>query len=368
MKNRGSVRKKRTVMLSAALLAVLLTGCGRPAEDPAGERLKIVCTIFPEYDWVKQILGDTAEEAELTLLMKNGTDLHSYQPTIWDMQKIAEADLFIHVGGESDFWVEDALANTENPHRKVLNLMEILEDSVKEEAHMEGMQTERGGDRAEALFHEGLHGEDKESGREELHGEEKGSGHEAHAEGEAEYDEHVWLSLGNAQEVCRAVTEALGDLRTQERTVYEQNCREYCEKLQALDGAYRQAVGQAQEPVLLFGDRFPFRYLADDYGITCYAAFSGCSAETEASFSTITFLAEKAGELRLPAVLAIDGSDGRIAGTIAGNTDTGEQKVLVLDSMQSVSGRQIEAGENYLSVMERNLEILKEALAVRGGA
>lgn len=341
MKRRGFVRKKRAVLLAAALLSVLLTGCGQPAAetDRPEERLKIVCTIFPEYDWVKQILGDTAEETELTLLMKNGADLHSYQPTIWDMQKIAEADLFLHVGGESDFWVEDALANTKNPRRKVLNLMEILADSVKEEAHVEGMQEGRAG----ALPRE------------------------AHTEEEAEYDEHVWLSLRNAQAVCRAVTEALCGLRTEERAVYERNCRDYCEKLQALDRAYRQAVGKTREPVLLFGDRFPFHYLAEDYGITCYAAFPGCSAETEASFSTITFLAEKAGALHLPAVLAIDGSDGKIAGTIAGNTATGDQRVLVLDSMQSVSGREIEEGENYLSVMERNLEVLKEALAVRGG-
>ncbi len=341
-------RKRR---MAAAVLALLLafgmTGCGgREEASNAGEdgRLKIVCTIFPEYDWVREILGERAEEAELTLLMKNGADLHSYQPTVWDMRKIAEADLFLYVGGESDFWIEAALAHTENPGQITLNLMEVLEESVKEEEHPEGVRPARG--------HE--HTEHGHSGEEEEHGPE-------------EYDEHVWMSLRNAQTACRAVTEVLCRLDEAHGALYEENNRAYMEKLQVLDEAYEEAVGQASVPALLFGDRFPFRYLAEDYGLTCYAAFAGCSAETEASFETITFLAEKAGELGLPVVMKIDGSDGRIARTIAGNTRTGDQKVLLLDSMQSVSGQEIEAGETYMGIMERNLETLKEALAVTGG-
>lgn len=328
--------KKRILALCFMLCAVLsVAGCasGPQKVQESEEQLKIVCTIFPEYDWIKQILGARAQEVRLTLLMKDGADLHSYQPTMWDIRAIAEADLFLYVGGESDAWVEDVLANTGNPHRKVLNLMELLKDSVKEEEHLEGMR------------------EDQEHDQEE----------------EEEYDEHVWLSLRNAEKVCSAFTETLCELDEANRQLYQYNENQYQERLKALDQAYEETVRKAENPVLLFGDRFAFRYLAEDYGITCFAAFPGCSAETEAGFSTITFLAEKAGACALPVILAMDGSDQKIARTIAGNTDTRDQKVRVLDSMQSVSSEAIRAGESYLSIMERNLEVLKEALNVQGG-
>lgn len=319
------------------LASVLLSGCGAQAEakaDDPDESLKIVCTIFPEYDWVRQISGRESDHTELTLLMKNGTDMHSYQPTVWDMMKIAEADLFIYVGGESDFWVDDALENTKNPDRKVLNLMELLENSVKEEEHVDGMQKSRGH-------------EDQEE------------------EEESEYDEHIWLSLRNAGTACRKIADLLCQLDRTHASDYEENCTAYQAKLRALDDAYCEAAASVSHTALLFGDRFPFRYLTDDYGLTYYAAFAGCSAETEASFHTIAYLAEKADELSLPAVLAIDGSDQSVARTIAGSTKTRSQKVMVLDSMQSVSEQDIKDGETYLSIMERNLTVLKEALQTK---
>lgn len=349
------------------LLPVGLTGCGKAQEEDsalADQKLKVVCTIFPEYDWAKEILGEQAENVELTLLLKNGSDLHSYQPTVWDMVKISEADLFIYVGGESDFWVEDALANAKNPDMKVLNLMELLEDSVKEEEHVEGMQAVRSHDHEEDGHGAGDEPEPEESHRSEA-GPEPEDGHgagDAHDHEEAEYDEHVWLSLRNAKIVCEAVRDALCGLDTEHRSLYEQNCAAYVEKLGVLDEAYAQVTEQTARPVLLFGDRFPFRYLTDDYGLSYYAAFAGCSAETEASFETITFLAGKVDELSLPAVLAIDGSDRKIAGTIAENTRTQRAEVLVLDSMQSVSEEDMENGTTYLSIMESNLEVLKKAL------
>ena len=342
------IRKTGKGIWFVLLLVFLLTetaGCGNQKDyrkDNPDRKLRIVCTIFPEYDWVKQILGRQEEETELTLLMKNGADLHSYQPTVWDMRAISEADLFVYVGGESDFWVEEALEHAGNPDCRMLNLMELLQDAAKTEEYTEGMQTVQG------------HGHDPKTEAEE---------HRTHEEeAHEEYDEHLWLSLRNARTVCDAVTEALGELDAGHRDIYEQNNRAYQEQLHGLDMEYQRTVEQASMPVLLFGDRFPFRYLMDDYGIAYYAAFAGCAAETEASFETIVFLAEKAGELNLPAVMKIDGSDGAIARTIAGNTKTGDQKVLLLDSMQSVSEQDIEEGESYLSVMERNLEVLKEAL------
>lgn len=329
------LRMTMSVCLAAVCLAVVFSGCSRQEqslEETSADGLKVVCTIFPEYDWVKQILGGQAENAELTLLMKNGSDMHSYQPTVWDMVKISEADLFIYVGGESDFWVEDALANAKNPDRKVLNLMEILENSVKEEEHAEGMQ---------------------------------GAPDDDDPEEAPEYDEHIWLSLRNAKTACGAVCEMLCGLDPEHSAVYRQNEADYVEQLHALDQEYCQVAKQALTPVLLFGDRFPFLYLTKDYGITYYAAFAGCSAETEASFETIRFLIEKADEQNLPAVLTIDGSDKKIAQAIAENTKNQNAKVLVLDSMQSVSEEDIANGENYLSIMERNLETLKEALLGR---
>lgn len=343
--------KKIWKVLFLVLLLTGAAGCGMKdqyAENVPNHRFRIVCTIFPEYDWVRQILGGQAEETELILLMKNGADLHSYQPTVWDMKAISEADLLLYVGGESDFWVDEALANVRNPDCRTLNLMELLKDKVKTEEYTEGMQTVQ------------EHGHHLEADAEE-HGRHEDEEPEA-GNGEEEYDEHLWLSLRNAQTVCDAITEALGELDAEHRDIYEQNNRVYQEKLHALDLEYTGTVEQISAPVLLFGDRFPFRYLMEDYGIEYYAAFAGCSAETEASFQTIAFLAEKAGELNLPAVLKIDGSDGAVARTIAGNTKSRDQKVLLLDSMQSVSGQDIEEGESYLSIMERNLEVLKEAL------
>lgn len=359
-----SGRKKRGFQAAACLLLMLLPwlcACGtdlnrenaraesiqtKEAQTENPHRLKIVCTVFPEYDWVRQILGEQEQETELTLLLENGSDLHSYQPTVWDMVKIAEADLFIYVGGESDFWVEDALRDTKNPGRRTLNLLEILADRIKEEEHVEGMQTARRSEHEEETVHEF-----RQSGEAE-HGE------------EAEYDEHVWLSLKNAEAVCLEITEALVELDGAHRDTYERNCEEYLEKLDTLDEKYAQAAAESPCPVLLFADRFPFRYLTDDYGIGYYAAFPGCSAETEASFETMAFLIDKTSELSLPAVLSIDGSDGRLARTVAQNT--GERGVLVLDSMQSVSRKDIEAGENYLTIMEKNLETLKKALPKAG--
>lgn len=351
-----SGKKSRLRLFAAVLCALFLlmttAGCGKDLPDGGAAvekesgQLKIVCTIFPEYDWTRQILGDLADQAELTLLLKNGSDLHSYQPTVWDMVKISDADLFIYVGGESDFWVENALNNVKNPAQKTLNLMELLQEQIQEEEVVEGMQ-----DGEHSHGHTDGHDHENEPDHEEAHHEE-----------EVEYDEHVWLSLRNAQSVCRAIEEAVSELDPQHQEIYEENLNRYLARLEALDLEYERAVEQSSRPVLLFGDRFPFRYLAEDYDLTYYAAFSGCAADTEASFETIAFLAQKADELSLPAVLCIDGSDQRIAHTIADNTQARSQQVYCMNSMQSVSEREIEDGTTYLSIMEENLEVLKKAL------
>ena len=340
---------KRIIPLCLALVMTvgLLAGCGKQNEQTASDetRLRVVTTIFPEYDWVREILGDKADNAEVTMLLDNGADLHSYQPTADDIVKISECDLFIYVGGESDDWVDDALKNAANKNMKVINLLEALGERVKTEEVVEGMQEE-----------EHDHDHDHEDADE--HDDAKEHDHEE----EAEYDEHVWLSLKNAQTLCSAISGVLQQIDPDNKDTYAANASAYIKKLSALDADYQAAVNAATRKTVLFGDRFPFRYLAEDYGLRYYAAFAGCSAESEASFETISFLAGKVDELNLPCVLTIEGVQHKIAETIVRNTAAKNQKVLMMDSMQSTTSKDVANGTTYLSVMERNLSVLKKAL------
>ncbi len=340
---------KRIIPLCLALIMTvgLLAGCGKQNEQTASDktRLRVVTTIFPEYDWVREILGDKADNAEVTMLLDNGADLHSYQPTADDIVKISECDLFIYVGGESDDWVDDALKNAANKNMKVINLLEALGERVKTEEVVEGMQEE-----------EHDHDHDHEDADE--HDDAKEHDHEE----EAEYDEHVWLSLKNAQTLCSAISGVLQQIDPDNKDTYAANASAYIKKLSALDADYQAAVNAAACKTVLFGDRFPFRYLAEDYGLRYYAAFAGCSAESEASFETVSFLAGKVDELNLPCVLTIEGVQHKIAETIVRNTAAKNQKVLMMDSMQSTTSKDAANGTTYLSVMEQNLSVLKEAL------
>ena len=331
--------------LALTIIASLLCWNVAPAKAEAAKQVSIVTTIFPEYDWVRQILGDKFPDADVTMLLDNGVDLHSYQPTADDIVKISECDLFIYVGGESDDWVDDALKNAANKNMKVINLLEALGDSVKTEEVVEGMQEEK-------------HDHDHDHEDADEHDDAKEHDHEE----EAEYDEHVWLSLKNAQTLCSAISGVLQQIDPDNKDTYAANASAYIKKLSALDADYQAAVDAATRKTVLFGDRFPFRYLAEDYGLRYYAAFAGCSAESEASFETISLLAGKVDELNLPCVLTIEGVQHKIAETIVRNTAAKNQKVLTMDSMQSTTSKDAANGATYLSVMEQNLSVLKEAL------
>jgi zinc transport system substrate-binding protein len=326
--------KALAALVTVAMLCLLLaaTGCGRQEagdqKAAGGKKLKVVATVFPEYDWAKQILGKRAADTELTLLLKNGTDLHSYQPSAGDIAQIAECDVFIYVGGESDGWVKDALKEAKNKNRQVINLMAVMGRNKKEEEVKEGMQAE------------------KEDGGEEA----------------AEYDEHVWLSLKNARTLCAAIEKGLARADSAHADTYAKNLAAYDAKLAALDKDYAGAVASAKHKTLVFGDRFPFRYLVDDYGIDYYAAFAGCSAESEASFKTIAFLAKKVDDLDLRTVMTIENNDHKIAKTIIKNTGKKNQKILTLDSMQATTEKEIADGATYLTVMRHNLAVLRKAL------
>ena len=305
-----------------------LTGCA-PEDDG---KLKVVVTIFPIYDWVLEILGDRAEEVNVTLLLDSSVDLHSYQPAAEDLIAGAKADLFIYIGGESDEWVEDALEIGANKDRRTMNLLSLLGDKAQIEEIKEGMEHE----------HEEAHSEEEE---------------------EAEYDEHVWLSLKNASFCVSEIAKELSSVDSANAETYFANAGAYIAKLNALDESYAAVVAASPRDTLLFGDRFPFRYLVEDYGLNYYAAFVGCSAETEASFETMDFLIGKANELSVKVILKIENSSSKIAEAVKNGSDAKNQEIKVLDSLQSATKKEYAAGRTYLAVMTSNLEVLRAALA-----
>ncbi len=328
--------------LLAALMLVPLCACGAQGDDAgtsgipgshASEDapLSVVCTAFPLYDWTRNVLGVRTDEVELTYLLESGTDMHSYQPSAEDMVKISSCDLFICVGGPSDTWVDDALRGSVNEEMAVLKLMDTMDslDLALPVAPVKGMQAD-------------------------LHG------HDAHME---EYDEHIWMSPACAAELAAAIGDALCAVDAENAALYRENCGTYRQKLAALDEAFRAAVKEGTKEAILVADRFPFRYLVSEYGIGCYAAFDACSAETEASFETVVFLARTVDELGLSVLLTTESSDGAVARTVAASTASKDQQILALDSMQSVSRAKIDAGMTYLEVMEENLEVMRRALA-----
>lgn len=319
------MKKLLTLLLSVLLITACFAACGKKADAPDtpaddSGKLNVVCSVFPQYDFIKTIAGDAVN---LTLLLDSKTDLHSYTPTADDIMTISKADLFINIGGESDDWAEDVLSSAANNKLKVVSLLNLV-DAVEEET-LPGMEEEE----------------------------------EEHEEEGPEYDEHVWTSLKNVIKIIPALTDALCELDSGNTALYQANSSAYLAQLQTLETKYSDTIGKAARKTLLFADRFPFRYLADDYDLTCYAAFSGCSAETEASFETMTFLVDTVKQQNLPFVLMIDGSDGSVAETVSRQSGA---EIRTLNSCQSVSPDDIAAGASYLTIMEDNLSVLSEVL------
>ncbi|MDD6526467.1 MAG: metal ABC transporter substrate-binding protein [Oscillospiraceae bacterium] len=285
------------------------------------KKLDVVCTIFPQYDFCREIAGD---KINLTLLLDSKTDLHSFEPTSEDIMKISNCDLFINIGGESDDWAEDVIRSSQNDSLTVLSLMNTVE--THEEEALEGQQEEEG---------------------------------EEEEEHEHEQDEHIWTSLKNAERMANAISDKLCALDSDNAETYKANCSAYTKKLAALEKQYADTVSNAKTKTLLFADRFPFRYLAEDYDLDCYAAFSGCSAQSEASFETMAFLVGKVKEENLRYILMIDGSDGSVAESVSRQSGA---TIRTLNSCQSVPPEDIENGVSYLSIMQQNLTVLKEVL------
>lgn len=359
------MKKYIAILLSAVMIMCGLTACGGSASggDTAGgsgsDKLTVVTTVFPQYDWTRAVLGELADDINLVLLIDDGTDIHSFQPSAADIMTISTCDVFICNGGESEEWVEDALKDAVNKDMKVMRLMDIQDAEVLEEVILEGMQEES----HEGHDHDASDGSDDNELQDDLVSGIEGTADEEDDEAEVEYDEHNWLSLRNAQIYVNAIAAQLAEIDTENAEVYTANAAAYCEKLAVLDSEYAAAADGASKEAVMFGDRYPFSYMMNDYNIEVFAAFAGCSSETEASFSTIKFLAEKADELGLECILTIDGSASKIADTIVQNTSEKNQQILSMDSMQNIKPDRIEAGETYITIMESNLETLKAALA-----
>ena len=323
------MKKILSIILIIAMAFTFMTGCGEN-EKIGTEKIKIVTTIYPQYDWIMNVLGDEAKNFDIELLMADGVDLHSYQPSVEDIVKISSCDLFIFVGGESDAWVKDALAEAKNEDMIVLNMMDIVSEYVKEEEIIEGMQLE-----SEEL-------KDTESN-------------------DFAFDEHVWLSLRNAERIVGVFGNAISILDPDNDDVYRENTAEYIKQLNSLDKQFIDVTTNAKKNTIVVGDRFPFRYLVDDYAVKYFAAFSGCSADSEASFETIAFLADKIDELELNAIITTESDIFGIAKTVADSAKRNVE-ILSMNSMQSVTLNDVQNGISYLSMMEDNLETLKKAL------
>ena len=315
------LRKIITPLLAVMLTAASLAGCSDTSRSDSG-KLSIVCTIFPIYDWTREIVGSNNDGVELTYLMSSGADLHNYQPTAKDMITISDCDVFIYLGGESDEWVEDSLSEARNKDMTVISLMDVLGSSVREEELKEGME----------------------------------------AEDDMGYDEHIWLSLRNAETCVREICSSLEAVDSDNANVYSSNADSYISRLNELDVSFTELTANAKNKTLIFGDRFPFRYFVEDYGLDYYAAFLGCSSDSGASFRTVAFLADKADELNADTIFAIEGSDCSIAEAVISVTKTKSQELTVLDSVQSVTKQQADSGISYINIMEKNYDVLKEAL------
>ena len=392
---------KKTIfagIISLIIAVSALAGCAQNSvpeisnnSQPGGastSKVSVVCTSFPQYDWVCQLTKGLDDEFEITYLQNTGADLHSYQPSAVDIATIGSSDLFIYIGGESDSWVEGALKNAVNPNLISISMLDALGSRVKEEELKEGMQEDDHDHDSEDHDHD-----DHEIGNHEAEEHDQDTGDHDHSdtahvqdsqdhdhddtahvqdsedhhheEGEVEYDEHVWLSLRNAEALTEMIADRLETLAPESADTVKANCDNYTAELKELDHEYETAIEAAPVKTIIFGDRFPFRYLVDDYNLDYYAAFVGCSAETEASFETISFLTNKVDELQVPAILTIENGDQKVAKTILNNTKSKNQQILVMDSIQSVSQEAIDGGKTYLGAMEENLKTLKTALGLK---
>ena len=308
--------KKVITTILVIIGIVLLTGCNSDENDT--NKLVIRATNFPGYDFARAIVEDNAN---IKMLLKPGSEMHDFEPTPQDIKDIKNSDIFIYVGGESDEWIDDVLEDINTDKTKVIKLMDLV--NIVEEEQVEGME------------------EEEES------------------EEEVEYDEHVWTSPMNAITIINKLKEAIIELDQNNKELYEKNANNYVDKLLEIDFQIKEVVANAKRKELIFGDRFPLRYFVDEYNLSYYAAFPGCSEQTEASAKTLTFLINKVKEDHIPVVFHIELSSGKIANAISSETGA---KVLEFKSAHNISQKDFESGITYIDIMNDNIKVLKEAL------
>ena len=313
-------------ILPILLCALLLTGCAAPREAADDGKMSVVCTLFPYYDFARQIAQD---RANVTLLLSPGREAHSFEPTPRDALTVANADVFVYNGGEGETWVEDLLdAAGENIGTSAC-MMDYVD--AHEEEIVEGMQVRE---------HDHEHDHDEDSD-------------------EIEYDEHIWTSPENAVILCRAVCEAMCAQDSANADFYRANCEDYCAQLTALDEQFRALRAEAKRDLLVFADRFPLLYFCESYDLRYRAAFHGCSTDTEPSLYTLKYLIDKVNDEHIPVVCTIDLSSRKIAEAVSESTGA---EIVTLWSLQTVSRADFDAGETYVSLMTRNLDALRKGL------
>lgn len=370
---KGYNMNKFSKLLALSLVLVMCASCfygcsSNKDEEKSSKKTKVVATIFPVYDFLREIGGD---KIDLTMLMTPGAETHSYEPTPKDMKTVSNADLFAYVGGDSDEWVEKILDGNKNDKMKVITLMDCVKTVAEE--HVEGMEEEHDHDHDEDADSKkdsdtDKHDEHDDKDKKDEHADEHKDEHDHededkdehdHDSDEPEQDEHVWTSPQNAIQIVKKLTAELSKVDPDNADYYKKNSENYIKKLKDLDKKFEDVVKNGKRKEIIFGDRFPFRYFVDRYGLKYYAAFPGCSTDTEASASTVAFLTNKVKEDQIPVIFHIELSNNKIAESIAEATGA---KMLQLNAVHNVTKEDFDKGETYLSLMEKNLKPLEEAL------
>ena len=336
--------KKSVKAILAILLIVGVVFGGvflfkKSKEGKNEKKYSVISTSFPGYDFAKAVAKNT--DVSVRMLLKPGAESHTFEPTPQDIMAIKSSNLFLYVGGDSDEWVKKILNEIDPNKTKVLKLVDLVK--TKEEELVEGMEEDH-------------HEEDEDHHDKDHHEHDK---KEAKDEKEAEVDEHVWTSLRNAKEITKKISAEIAKIDKDEKTKFEKNTKAYEEKLDDLDKRFSEMIKKAKRKEIIVGDRFPLRYFVDDYGLKYYAAFPGCSEQTEANAKTISFITKKVKEDKIPAIFKIELSKGLIAETIAKETGA---KVYELHSAHNISERDFETGVTYADLMERNYSVLEKAL------
>lgn len=306
--------KKILLTLLILCTALLTLPACKTDEKNSDEKLKIVASIFPQYDFAREL---TKGKADISMLVTPGAETHGFEPTVSHMKAIADCDIFIYTGGDSDSWINSLLDSVDNPDMTVISLVDIVKD-----------------------------GEDHET-------------HDHSHEGHSHFDEHVWTSPENSIEICNEITRILMEKDPVNADFYETNLERYIKELQSLDEGFREITENSVRNTLVFADRFPLTHFAHHYHLEHFAAFSGCSDDTEPSASTVASLIDKVNAESIPVVFKIELSSDSIAKTVANETDA---EILTFYSCHNISKEDFEKGETYISLMEKNIESLKTAL------